>query len=111
MNKRKSSVITAGLLASVLLSASPFALADDHKDGPRDKPNMEKMCEQFKEGKGPFDRKERQEKMEKRQNEIADRLKLDKEQRKIWDEIHQEQREKHEKRMEKWKEKMEKRCN
>ncbi len=58
------SVITTSLLASVLLSASPFVLADDHKDGPRDKPNMEKMCEQFKEGKGPFDRKERQEKRE-----------------------------------------------
>lgn len=111
MIKRKSSVITAGLLASVLLSASPFALADDQKDAPRGKPNMEKMCEQFKEGKGPFDRKDRQEQMEKRHNEMADRLKLDKEQRKIWDEIHQEQREKHEKRMKKWKEKMEKRCN
>ncbi len=109
MNKRKTSMITAGLLASVLLSASPFALAEHHGD--RDKPDMEKMCEQYKEGKGPFDREERQEKMEKRQNDMADRLKLDKEQRKIWNEIHQEQREKHEKRMKKWKEKMEKRCN
>ena len=109
MNKRSNSIITAGLLASVLLAASPFALADHHGDrkGHHGKQDMAEMCEDFREGKGRFD----QEKREQRRAEMAERLQLTDEQLEIWADIHEEHREKHEQRREKMKEKIQERCD
>jgi hypothetical protein len=42
---------------------------------------------------------------------MADRLKLNEEQRQIWAEIHQERQIKQEKRMNQWQEKMQQRCS
>lgn len=115
MSKRKTSLIAAAL-ASALLIGSPLALADDHRKpfGPRD---MEKMCEQFRDGKGAFNMEKRKERMEerraearKRHEEMADRLKLTPEQREIWDEVFKERQKESEKRANRWQEKMEKFC-
>lgn len=115
MSKRKTSLIAAAL-ASALLIGSPLAMADHHRKafGPKD---MQQMCEQFRDGKGAFNMEKRKERMEerraearKRQEEMADRLKLTPEQRKIWDEIHQERQRESEKRARRWQEKMEKFC-
>jgi hypothetical protein len=114
----KTSLIAASALASALLIGSPLALADHHGKPPfGERPDMDKMCEQFREGTGPFDPDAREKRMaehraeaEKYQEEMAKRLKLTEEQRKIWDEIHQERREKFKERAEHWKEKLEKRC-
>jgi len=115
MNKRKTSLIAAAL-TSALLIGSPLALADQHRKsfGPRD---MDKMCEQYREGKGAFDSEKRKERMEERREEarkhheeMADRLKLTPEQREIWDEIFEERRKESEKRANRWREKMEKFC-
>ena len=116
MNKRKSSIITAGLLASVLFAASPALMAGnssgDYGDGERsNKRDMTEMCENMRDGKGRFNKKERQEEMAERQEAMAERLKLNDEQREIWNEIHEERRQQHEKRMEKMQEKMKKRCD
>ncbi len=112
MSKRKTSIIAAGLLASTLFAASPAVFAGNHSDhrgdGPRDKTEM---CENMREGKGPFDKAEREKKMAERQEAMAKRLKLNDDQRKIWNEIHEERHQKHEKRMEKMMEKMKKRCD
>lgn len=112
MSKRKTSIIAASLLATTLFAASPAAFADKHSghrgDGPRD---MTEMCENMREGKGRFDKAERQEKMAEKRDAMAERLKLNSEQREIWNEIHKERQEKHEKRAEKMMEKMEKRCD
>ncbi|MBU2953868.1 hypothetical protein [Marinobacter sp. F3R08] len=111
MKTRTRSILAAGALASALFMGSPALMADDHgKMHHGDKQNIEKMCENFKEGKGRFDREERKEKMAERLEATAERLKLNDEQRKIWNDIHEERHEKHEKRMKKWHEKMEKRC-
>ncbi|RBW48437.1 Spy/CpxP family protein refolding chaperone [Marinobacter sp. F3R11] len=112
MSKRKTSIIAAGLLASTLLAASPAVFADDHShhrgDGPHDK---KEMCEHLREGKGPFNNAEREKKMAEREEAMANRLKLNDDQREIWNEIHEERRQQHEKRMEKMMEKMKKRCD
>ncbi|MCM0612830.1 hypothetical protein KFJ24_10150 [Marinobacter sediminum] len=119
MNKRKHSIIAAGILASALITATPFALANhhggeysgkEHRSNHHGKHDMEQMCEDFREGKGRFDQEERRAKMEARRTEMADRLKLNDEQREIWNQIHEERREKNQSRMEKWQEKLEKRC-
>ncbi|MEO9522344.1 hypothetical protein [Marinobacter alexandrii] len=113
MNKRSNSIITAGLLASVLLAASPFALADHHGDrkGHHGKQDMAEMCEDFREGKGRFDQDKRHEKREQRRAEMAERLQLTDEQLEIWADIREEHQEKHEQRREKMKEKMQERCD
>jgi len=109
--KRNASVITAGLLTAALMAASPFALADHHgKNKQGGKWDKQEMCENFREGKGPFNREERREAMEERRAEMADRLKLTDEQREIWAQMHAEQREKYQQRMQQWQEKMEQRC-
>ncbi|PCM45076.1 hypothetical protein [Marinobacter sp. ANT_B65] len=119
MSKRKTSIIAAGLLASTLFAASPAVFAGNHSDhrgdGPRDKTEM---CENMREGKGPFDKAEREKKMAEREKKMAEReeamakrLELNDDQRKIWNEIHEERHQKHEKRMKKMMEKMEKRCD
>lgn len=113
MKKRSNSIITAGLLASVLLAASPFALADHHGDrkGHHGKQNITEMCEDFEKNKGAFDHEKRQEKLEKRRADMAERLQLSDEQLEIWDDIHEEKREKHEQRRDRMKEKMQDRCD
>ena len=114
MNKRKNSIIAASILVAALVTATPFALANHHGEEYRgnhhDRHDMEQMCEDFREGKGRFDQEERRAKMEARRTEMAERLKLNDEQREIWNQIHEERREKYQNRMDEWKEKLEKRC-
>ncbi|MBW4933986.1 hypothetical protein [Marinobacter sp. F4206] len=114
MNKRKHAIITAGILTSALLAASPFALADHHGDdkrgGHHGKHNLEEMCENLRKGKGHFNHDERQAKMEARWAEVAERLELTEEQLKTWEQIKQEKREKHEQRRAKWQERLQERC-
>lgn len=119
--KAKSSLLTAGVLMATLFAASPIAMAEHHgnkhKAGKWDK---QEICENFREGKGPFSeemrekyqekREMRQQKMQEHRADMADRLKLNEEQRQIWDEIHQERQEKHQNRRGNWQEKMEKHC-
>lgn len=53
MIKYKTSLIAASALASALLIGSPLALADHHGKPPfGERPDMDKMCEQFREGHG-----------------------------------------------------------
>ncbi|WP_420389256.1 hypothetical protein [Marinobacter sp.] len=106
--------ITSGRIAGALIAAafftSPMAMASDHGDHHRGKHDIAEMCENMREGKGRFNDEKRQEKLDEHRNEMANRLKLTAEQREIWDDIHEERREKRRARMEKWQEKMEKRC-
>jgi Spy/CpxP family protein refolding chaperone len=100
----KTSILATGVLMATLIAASPAAMADNHgKHKQGGKWDKQEMCENFREGKGPFNREERR-------AEMADRLKLTDEQREIWQEIHQERQQKHQQRMEQWQEKMEQRC-
>lgn len=111
MKTRTRSILAAGALASALFMSSHALMADDHGKTHRgDRQDVEKMCEDFQEGKGKFNREERKQQMTERREAMAERLKLNDEQREIWNEIHEERQEKHEKRMKKWQEKMEKRC-
>ncbi|SHK31893.1 hypothetical protein SAMN05216369_1512 [Marinobacter antarcticus] len=116
MTKRKTSTIAAGLLATTLLAASPMLMAGNHSEHDGDSyrgkhHDKTEMCENMREGKGPFNKEERQEKMAEKREAMAERLKLNDEQRGIWNEIHEERRQQHEKRMEKMMEEMEKRCD
>lgn len=115
MSKRKTSIIMAGLLASTLFAASPALMASDHSrqhgEHHRGKQHdMTQMCENMRNGKEKFDHSERQEKMAKHREAMAERLQLNDQQREIWNDIHEERREQHQKRMEKWQKKMKKRC-
>ncbi|WP_417501735.1 hypothetical protein [Marinobacter sp.] len=114
MSKRKTSIITASLLATALFAASPALMAGNsygssskHHDGQR---NMSEMCDNLREGKGKYNMEERQAEMAKRHEAMAERLKLNDEQRGIWNEMHEERRQQHEKRMSGWEKKMKKRC-
>ncbi|WP_100638528.1 hypothetical protein [Marinobacter salexigens] len=116
MSKRKTSVITAGLLASVLFAASPALMASNssgnYGDGQRgNQRDMTEMCDNLREGKGRFNMEERQAEMAERREAMAERLKLNEEQRGTWNEIHEENRQQHEKRMAKMQSKMKKRCD
>jgi len=92
MKKRNNSIINAGLLASILMAASPFALADHLGDrkGHHGKQDLAELCEAFCEGKGRFDKDKRHEKMEKRRADMAERLQLTDKQLEIWADTHQE---------------------
>ncbi|MEE3117021.1 MAG: hypothetical protein VX339_02855 [Pseudomonadota bacterium] len=133
MNPRKPSLIVAGLFGAALLSSSALAHADhhgenhhrghqgegyhhehhgdDHHRGHHGKASMEEMCAHFRAGTGPFDREARQQKRAEHRADMAERLKLNDEQREIWAEIHEERQEKHEKRHARMQAKMEKRCD
>ena len=106
--------ITSGRIASALIAAtlltSPMAMASDHGEHHRGKHDKAEMCENMREGKGWFNDEKRQAKWAEHRNDMADRLKLTDEQREIWDEIHQEQKEKFGQKAGKWQEKMQKRC-
>ena len=115
MSKRKASIITAGILASALLAASPALMAGNspgnYGEGQRgNQRDMTEMCNNMREGKGRFNMAERQAEMAERRDAMAERLKLNDEQRGIWNEIHEERRQQHEKRMGSWQKKMKKRC-
>lgn len=96
------SLVSAALLASPLAMAAP----QDSYGGKRYHGN----CEQMKSGKMNFDREDVRRKMTARHNEIADRLQLTDEQRKVWDEIQQERQAEWKKRMQQKQERMEKHC-
>src|SRR5690554_5274075 len=114
--KAKTSLLTAGVLMAAMFAASPAAMAQGQGQGMKQqggKWDQKEMCENFREGKGKFSaeyREERRAEMQKYRSEMADRLKLNDEQREIWDEIHQERQQKQQERMGKWQQKMEKRC-
>lgn len=111
MKTRTRSFLAAGALASALLMSSPALMADDHGYKHRgDRHDMAEMCENLKDGKGKFNREERQQEMAERREAMAERLKLNDEQREIWNQMHEERREKHEKRMKNWQEELKKRC-
>jgi hypothetical protein len=89
--KVKTTLLTAGVLVASLMAASPAVLAERHgKHNQNGKWDKQELCENFREGKGPFNREE---------------------QRQIWAEIHQERQAKQEKRMNQWQEKMQQRCS
>ena len=116
MSKRKSSIIAAGILASALFAASPALLAGNasgnYGDGQRgNQRDMTEMCDNMREGKGRFNKAERQEEIAERREAMAERLKLNDEQLGIWNDIHEERRQQQEKRMEKMQEKVKKRCD
>ncbi|MDN6319399.1 MAG: hypothetical protein L0J77_06510 [Marinobacter sp.] len=116
MSHRKTSTITASLLATALFAASPALMAGQHSKHHGENyrgnhHNMTEMCDNMRGGKGRFNMEERQAKMAEHREAMAERLKLNDEQRGIWNEIHQERRQHHEKRMGNWQKKMEKRCN
>jgi len=112
MSKRKSSILAAGILASALFAASPALMAGNYGDGQRgNQRDMTEMCDNMREGKGPFNKAERQAEMAERHEAMAERLKLNDEQRGIWNEIQEERRQQHDKRMEKMQKKMKKRCD
>ena len=78
MTKRKTSIVVAGLLATTLLAASPALMAGNssgnygggYGDNQRD---MGEMCENMREGKGPFNKAERQAEMAERREAMAER--------------------------------------
>ncbi|BFN13463.1 hypothetical protein Q672_03295 [Marinobacter sp. EVN1] len=110
--KVKTTLLTAGVLVASLMAASPAVLAERHgKHNQNGKWDKQELCENFREGKGPFNREERRAERETYRAEMADRLKLNEEQRQIWAEIHQERQAKQEKRMNQWQEKMQQRCS
>lgn len=112
MTTRKNGIISAGILAAAFITMSPVALAGNHgADHHRhDKQSMEKMCSDLQKGEGRFNQEDRIAKMDKRRADMAERLKLNDEQRQIWKEIHNERQAEHKKRMDKWQEKLEDRC-
>ncbi len=104
MTTRKSGFMSAGLLAVALIATSPLTLAGN--PGPDYKrPSMDQMCKNMQEGKGRASQEERRARMDKRQADMAERLKLNEEQRQIWNQIHEERRAEHKQRSDKWKEK------
>lgn len=120
MSKRKTSIITASLLATALFAASPALMAGNSSNNSPgnygggygdNQPDMGEMCDNMREGKGPFNKAERQAEMTARREAMAERLKLNEEQRGIWNEMHEEKRQQHEKRSAKWEKKMKKRCS
>ncbi|PSF06095.1 hypothetical protein C7H09_12215 [Marinobacter fuscus] len=109
--KKTTSLIVAGVMTSAMLMASSTALADRHgKHHQGGKWDKQELCEQARDGKGPFNREERRAEMEKQRAEMADRLQLTAEQREIWADIHQERQARHQERMDKWQKKMQERC-
>ena len=110
--KAQTTLLTAGVLIASLMAASPAALAHGHDKHPKKgKWDKHELCEDFREGKGPFNYEKRQAERAKHLEEMAKRLKLDNEQRKIWNEIHEERKAKHEKRMKQLHKKMQERCS
>lgn len=112
----KTSILATAALAVTLIATSPAALADNHgkqKQGSND--DRQEMCDNYREGKGRFNREERREErqqaMEQNRIEMADRLKLNQDQREILKEIHLERQQEMEQRMDKWEEKMQQRCD
>lgn len=120
MMKHKTSRIVASALLSAALLASPLAMAGNHgdrHDGYHDKHNKAELCEQLREGTGKFSPEKREArmaeyraKMEERRADMANRLELTDEQRKTWNEIHQENLAERVEKMEKWQQKMKERC-
>jgi hypothetical protein len=109
MTTRKNRLIRAGLLAAALAVTSPYILAGNHGSDNK-RPSMEQMCEHMHEGKGRFNNEDRRAEMDKRHADMAERLKLNDEQRQVWDQMRDERQARHASRADKWKKKMEKRC-
>lgn len=108
--KTRKSILAASALTALIVSA-PIAVAGKHgmhHDGRWDR---QAMCDNFRDGKAPFDMAERRADMAKRSAEMADRLKLNDEQRKIWSEMQQERQQKNMERMKQWRETMQRRCD
>ncbi|MBB5322007.1 hypothetical protein [Marinobacter oulmenensis] len=108
--KTRRSILAASALAALIVSA-PLAFAGKHGMNHDSRWDRQAMCENFRDGKAPFNMAERRAEMAKRNAEMADRLKLNEEQREIWREIQQERQQKNMERMEQWREKMQRRCD
>lgn len=112
MKQFNNLAITATLSAALLFGSS-LALAGMHGDGHQrgeHRGNMAQACEQFRDGKMSERHQQRLKQMEERHEAMAERLKLNDQQREIWNEIHQERKEKFGKKAGEWQEKMQKRC-
>jgi len=105
MTKITTSIIAVSLVASALFMGSSALMAGNHGEQHRgDSHNTTEMGKKSHKGKGNLNKEEHQARMEGRREAMAERLKLNDEQRKIWNEIQDEHREKsgkHEKRLEK----------
>jgi hypothetical protein len=112
--KQSHNLALIATLSAAMLFGSSLAMAGMHGDrdhrGEHHRGNMAEACEQFRDSKMPERHQQRLEQMEERHGAMADRLKLNDQQREIWNQIHQERKEKFGKNAGKWQEKMQKRC-
>lgn len=107
----KTALLTTGVLLTTLMAASPAAFADRYGKHERDGTwNKQEMCENARQGKGPFNHEARKAEREQYRADMADRLKLTKEQRETWNQIHKERQEQQTERMAKWQKNMQERC-
>lgn len=113
MKNSRTRILTATFSAALLMSSS-LAMAgkhgNDQQHGEHKRANMAKACEQLRAGNMPSRHQQHMAKMEEHHQAMAERLKLNDEQRQIWNEIQQERKNKISEKSEKWQEKMEKRC-
>ena len=71
MKSRTRSFLATGALVSALFMASSYLMADEHhKKHHGDRKDIAEMCEDFKAGKGRFDKQERREKMQEHQADL-----------------------------------------
>ena len=99
MKKITTSILAASLVASVLFMGSSALMAGNQGEQHRgDCHNTTEMGKKSHKGKGNLNKEEHQARMEGRRVAMAERLKLNDEQREIWNEIQEENREKSEKR-------------
>ncbi len=112
---KRTSMFTSILISSVLM-ASPLALAGQNGDKSKNGENSEHhgkrhhagLCERLKDDKQDDQHTNYGQKWLEHHEKVAERLRLTEEQRKTWDEIHEERREKFQQRMEKLRERCEK---
>ncbi|MEH6354703.1 MAG: hypothetical protein V7760_01605 [Marinobacter sp.] len=107
MKTRQSARIRAALMACASLSAAPFAMAQGYEKGQDKHHRMQEQCEQMNSTDMQTRHAQHQQQMMKRRNEMADRLKLNDEQRGIWNDIQEERQQQMQKKMEK----QQKRCD
>lgn len=109
--KTRLSIIVAGALTTALAISAPIAMAGKQGMNQNSRGDRQSMCENFRNGKSPFNMGERRAEMAKRNAQTADRLNLNEEQRQIWSDIQRERQQENMERMEQWREDMQRRCD